>query len=167
MADAIYQVQCKSCERKYIGETTRPLYVRQKEHQTETDKALKTNTYTRQQRKDSFTTEYKSALAEHSVTMNHVIDWEGVKTLERVPDWHMRGIKEAIHIRQTPNNLNRPQGERYLLPNVWNSLLSSGPEKVAGFSHRLGRGTPANRPASTSSGPTRNPGRGRGGQGPR
>jgi hypothetical protein len=134
MSDAVYKVGCKNCDKCYIGETTRPLYIRQKEHQAEAEKATNTRSFTRQQRKDSNTTDYKSALAEHTATTNHVIDWDGVKTLERVPDWHMRGIKEAIYIRQNPNNLNRPQGERHLLPNVWNSLLSPG--QVRPDSHR-------------------------------
>ena len=124
-ADAIYKVGCKNCELSYIGETTRPLYIRQKEHCAESEKANNTRSFTRQQRKDSTTTEFKSALAEHSVKENHIIDWEGVKTLETVTDWHMRGIKEAIHIRSTPQNMNRPQGERYHLPNVWNTLLTT------------------------------------------
>ena len=57
--------------------------------------------------KKTNTTEYKSALAEHTATTNHVIDGDGVKTQECVPDWHMRGIKEATHIRQNPNNMRR------------------------------------------------------------
>ena len=166
IADAVYQVHCKNCDKSYIGGTTRPLYVSQKEHQIETEKAMNTRTFTRQQRKDSSTAEFKSALAEHAVTMNHVIDWEGVKTLERVPDWHMRGIKEAIKIRQTPNNMNRPQGERYLLPNVWNTLLTR-PLTAGGPSQRPGRGTPAIKSASSTSAPPGIPGTGCGGQGRR
>ena len=68
MADTVYKVGCKNCDKCYIGETTRPLYVRQKEHQAEAEKANNTRTFTCQQKKDSNTTEYKSALVEHTAT---------------------------------------------------------------------------------------------------
>ena len=71
--------------------------------------------------KDSSNTKYRSAVT------NCSIDWESVSTLECVQDWHMYGIKEAIHIRQNPNNMNRSQSKRYLKPAVWNSPLSPGP----------------------------------------
>ena len=80
--------------------------------------------YTRKKRKESTDQDFKSALAEHAATSNHIIDWDNVKVIEQETDWRLRGIKEAIHIRANPSSLNRPQGERHDLPNVWDSLLS-------------------------------------------
>ena len=140
-ANAIYQIPCKNCEKVYIGETARPLYVRLNEHQTETDKISDTKTFTRLQRKESTSADFKSAIAEHATTNNHVID--NAKSLEQVDDWKLRGIKEAIHIRSNPVNMNRPQGERHLLSNVWDSLLQAD-----AASQRHGRGA-----GSTSRGP--------------
>ena len=51
----------------------------------------------------------------------------------------MHGIREVIHIRRNPYNISRPQGDRYLLPSVWNSLLSHGPNDN-GSSDECGRG---------------------------
>ena len=42
----------------------------------------------------------------------------------------MHDIKEAIHIKQNLNNMNRLQGERHLLPNMWDPLLSPGPDDI-------------------------------------
>ena len=108
MAGVIYKVQCKDCPDSYIGKTTRPLKVRIKEHHAKADKVTKARAFTSQERKGSQAEEYKSAVAEHAAIENHTLDWDNTKKLEQVPDWRMRGIKEAIIIRSTPNNFNRP-----------------------------------------------------------
>ena len=148
---------------RHIGETNRPLYIRKKEHQKETTKISESTTYTRQQRRQTSTSDFKSAIAEHATVNNHVIDWDGVRSLEQEQDWKLRGIKEAIQIRASPNNMNRPQGERFLLSHIWDTLLHSKAET----SHNRGRGsgTPISR--STTSGATRSRGRGPRGRGPR
>ena len=92
MSDTVYKVGCKHCDKYYIGETTRPLYVQQKEHQAEREKATNSRTFTCQHRKDSSTIEFKSALAEHTAMTNHIKDWDGVKTLDCVSDWNMHNI---------------------------------------------------------------------------
>ena len=97
MSVTIYKVGYKNCEKCYIGETTRPLYVRQKEHQAEAEMA-----HLAAEETDSNTTKYKSALVEHTATTNHVIVWEAGSTLQRVLDRHMHGIKKAIHIKNNP-----------------------------------------------------------------
>ena len=164
MVDSIYKVDCKNYDKCYIGETCRPLYKRQSEHLKETEKATATRTFTRQEKRKAEKSDAKSALAEHAIKLNHVIDWEGVQTIERESNYRMRGIKEAIHIRKNPLNMNRPHGDRYLLPRVWNSLLRED-SKPAGPSHNLGRGTRARKPGATSSSSTRRSRRGRGGRG--
>ena len=68
MYDTVYKVGYKNCDICYIGETTKPLYVRQKEHWADAKKASNTRIFTQQQRKDSNTTKYKSPLAGHTAS---------------------------------------------------------------------------------------------------
>ena len=52
MSDKVYNMGYKNCDKYYyIGETSRTLYVWQKENQAEAEKASNTNTFSRQQRK--------------------------------------------------------------------------------------------------------------------
>ena len=56
----VYEISCKDCDDKYIGETLRSLKTRLAEHQR----------HTKDQRFD------KSAVAEHATFNKHDIDWE-------------------------------------------------------------------------------------------
>lgn len=165
MGDSIYEIGCKNCDKVYIGETARPLYVRRKEHQVEAEKKTNKKSFTRQQKKKSKTTDYSSAMAEHAARNNHIIDWENIKVLDREADYDLRGIKEAIHIRQTPKNMNRPQGERHILPHIWDSLLPKRQTQAGLPSQSHGSRAPPSRSGSVSENQTRTSrGRGRGGR---
>ena len=164
-AHSIYQISCKNCEKVYIGETSRPLYVRRKEHQSETEKTIEATNFTRQ-RKSSIPNDFKSAITEHAASENHLIDWENTRCIEQVVDWKLRGIKEAIHIRSNPNNMNRPQGERYQLSHVWDTLLTRTCAKTSSQGSGRGRGTSTLQPRTAvpsrnRDGGTRSRGRGR------
>ena len=76
-----------NCPMSYIGETARPLYVQLKNHRFETTKILQGWAYTRNKGKESTDTDYKSALAEHAPTSNHVIDWDNVKVIKLEQNW--------------------------------------------------------------------------------
>jgi hypothetical protein len=39
--------------------------------------------------------------------------WDNVRILDRESDWYRRVVREAIHIRRNPSNLNKDQG-RYI-----------------------------------------------------
>ena len=43
--------------------------------------------------------------------------WNEVKFIDRDPYYHMRRVKEAIHIRLHPNNINRDSGIE--IPEAW------------------------------------------------
>ena len=119
--------ECKDCcNGSYIGETSRLLDIRLKEH-CEADKITKARAFTLQHRKSSQTEGYKSAIAEHATIENHMLNWDNVTKLEQVPDWRMRGIKDALAIRSTPHKFNHSQRERHIFPHVWDPLLSSCP----------------------------------------
>ena len=87
-------MNCKESDGVYIGETSRQLNVRTKEHQADV-------TYRRVQR---------SALTEHSVATGHEIDWEDVEIIEREDNWQRRKAKESWNIRMKKSNLNRDEG---------------------------------------------------------
>ena len=77
-ADATYKIGCKKCPKSYmyIGETATPLYVWLKDHSIETSNIIQGWAYTRNKRKETTDTYYKSALTEHAATSNHVIVWD-------------------------------------------------------------------------------------------
>jgi hypothetical protein len=96
----IYQIQCKTCSRRYIGETARTLKTRIEEHKKTTS----------------------SAVNEHQTNTGHEIDWENVKVVGSEDKWMRRKIKESIAIRRDKPSLNRDQG--WDLPPIFCSLLS-------------------------------------------
>ena len=49
--------------------------------------------------------------------MGHIPIWSKVKFIDRDPHWYTRRIKEAIHIRLHPNNINRDSGIE--IPEAW------------------------------------------------
>ena len=62
-----------------------------------------------------------SALAEHSVTSGHEIDWDGATILD-YSDWHYpRLYLESWHIQQQDNTLNR---ESSISPLVYKGLTN-------------------------------------------
>ena len=121
--EGVYTIDCKGCDKKYVGETKRKLKVRVKEHQTETEKVSKAVVYTRDRKRQSQSEMWGSALTDHSVKENHVINWESARIVEKERDDLARGIKEAIYIRKLPN-LNRDEG-RYHLSHLYDNLLGA------------------------------------------
>ena len=99
----VYHIQCPECDQVYIGETSRPMGVRLKEH-------LKTD--------GSIT----SAIGEPIRETGHPIGVENIKVLGRDSDWHTRKVKEAIEIRTHKPALNRDGG--YELAKIYNTFWS-------------------------------------------
>ena len=64
-----------------------------------------------------------SALTDHAVKENHIIDWESAKIVEKEREDLARGIKEATYIRKLPN-LNRDEG-RYHRSHLYDNLLGA------------------------------------------
>ena len=122
-AEAVYEIPCKSCPKTYIGETGRLLSTRVKEHKTESEKAGE-KTFTRAQRKSSATETYKSAIAEHTATNNHVIGWEEAKVIDQEANKTTRWLKEAIWIRSRGNTtMNKDEGA-YRLDRVYDQIIN-------------------------------------------
>lgn len=84
----IYKIECKSGQASYVGQTKRKLYTRINEH-----KKLQPSNIT--------------AVSEHVMDSNHIIDWENVKIVDKEPIFHKRRISEMLHIKLQPNALNK------------------------------------------------------------
>ncbi|XP_067660298.1 uncharacterized protein [Haliotis asinina] len=101
----IYKINC-DCGQSYIGETSRPIKTRVKEHRTSV-----TNS-------DS-----KSAISDHiKKTPNHQIEWSDITILaNNQTDFTKRKLTEAIHIKRQKPTINRDQG--YFIPSAYDPLL--------------------------------------------
>ena len=103
----VYQVPCKDCSFIYIGQTKRDLKSRVSEHQ----RAIK------------FQHPEKSALCEHSISLNHTINWSEVEILKTETDYYKRLFAESWFINEKPEMMNRNDGHAF--PFVYKKLLKS------------------------------------------
>ncbi|XP_054290083.1 uncharacterized protein LOC129005267 [Macrosteles quadrilineatus] len=103
-APGVYKIPC-SCGKVYIGETKRMISTRLKEH-------------IRQTKQENIE---KLAVAEHSFTTKHAIEFDKVKVLAKEPYFYHRKIREAIEIKKHPDNFNKD--DSYKLPQSWNPVL--------------------------------------------
>ena len=61
----------------------------------------------------------------HSITLNHVIDWDQAKVVDRESNRMDRWIKEAIHIRkEQDSSMNRDEGS-YQLSHIYDRLFAA------------------------------------------
>ena len=58
-----------------------------------------------------------SAVSEHAHNTGYKPLWNEVKFIDRDPYYYTRRVKEAIHIRIHPNNINRDSGIE--IPEAW------------------------------------------------
>jgi len=77
-------------------------------------------------RQKSLATEQsKSAVTDHAITLNHVIDWHQAKVVDRERNKMDRWIKEAIHIRKEQDkSMNRDEGS-YQLSRLYDRLFAA------------------------------------------
>ena len=101
----IYQVVCHDCLFVYIGQTKRDLKLRLSEHK----RAIK---YQRPE---------KSALCEHSITLDHTMDWNEATILSTEKDYTKRVFAESWQINKSSNVINRNDGNT--LPSVYKKIL--------------------------------------------
>ncbi len=98
---------------RYIGETGWQLETRIEEHKKEV-KELSKAAYTRTKRKTSTAEFNKSAITDHGVSQNQVIDWSGVRVIDKEEDIMKRRLREAIWIKCKKDTINREKGAVYL-----------------------------------------------------
>ena len=74
----------------------------------------------------------KSAVTDHAISLNHVIDWDQAKVIDRESNRGDRWIKEAIHIRKEQDkSMNRDEGS-YQLSHIYDNLFAP---KLSGEQH--------------------------------
>lgn len=100
----VYKVNCKDCDAVYIGQTSRSLKTRIREHSHAIAKSDK-----------------NSLLVQHHLQTKHNIDLDDVKIIDRCDKWSQRLILEAWHSMREPTSIN----ERIILPSVFNSIVNS------------------------------------------
>ena len=100
-----------------------------KEHRTEVESKSK-NAFTRNQLASSLMERNKSALTDHAVQKNHVIDWPEARILDREPDRGTRWMKEAVYIRKEGHKaMNRDEGS-YTQSHVYDKVIATAPPYV-------------------------------------
>ncbi|XP_067650900.1 uncharacterized protein [Haliotis asinina] len=103
--DVIYKIDC-NCGHSYIGETSRPIDTRIKEHQKSTIKS-----------------DQKSAVSDHiAAHPDHQIYWTDYTILSKnQSDFTKRKITEAINIKRYRPLINRDQG--YPIPTAYDEFI--------------------------------------------
>jgi hypothetical protein len=119
----VYKIPYKNCETVYIGETGRKLGTRINEHKK--DAKNSPQVFTRSGRKQSETIEHSSAVTNHKATHNHVIDWEGVKVMDRENNTALRKLRESVAIAKERRVMNRDEGGYQLSP-IYRPLFTAG-----------------------------------------
>ena len=88
----VYEIPCMDCDKIYIGQTGNSLETRIQQHRA---------ACCHQQPE-------KSALAEHSLTTLHQVDWSHARVLARQTNWRQRLFLESLHTkRMSGRTLNR------------------------------------------------------------
>ena len=112
------------CGKVYIGETGRPMQDKIKEHDRDIRPA-RTET---------------AAVSEHAYNTGHKPLWNEIKFIDRDPYYYMRRVKEAIHVRLHPDNINRDSGIE--IPEAWmptikkhNNRRAVGQRTAEGVNH--------------------------------
>lgn len=101
----IYRIKC-SCGLVYIGQTLQYLEKRISNHQYHI--RIKDNKH--------------SALCDHVINTEHVVNWDDVEIIHRENRQHKRDVLEMIYIKKTPNTINK-QIECKFLSNTYNHIL--------------------------------------------
>jgi len=96
----VCKIPCE-CGKVYIRETGRAMQDRIKEHVRDI-RLARTQT---------------PAVSEHANETEHLPIWKKVKFIDLDPHWYTRRVKEAIHIRLHPVNINRDSGIK--IPEAW------------------------------------------------
>ena len=118
----IYKIPCANCDMVYVGETSRKLSTRLEEHRTEAEH-LSQGHFTRSQEYQSQHALNKSAVTDHCVLNNHVIDWNNTKILDHDNRLETRWIRESLHIKKAGRNaMNRDMGQ-HPTPEVYFPVL--------------------------------------------
>jgi len=111
------QTPCKNCDKTYIKEAGRAYGVHLQEHRQEVTQR-DVRAYTRSTSKSAATEQNKSAVTDHAISLNHIIDWDHAKVIDRESNRMDWWIREVIYIRKEQDkSMNRDEGS-YQLPHI-------------------------------------------------
>jgi len=88
--EIVYRINCRDCNKVYIGQTKRHLATRIKEHRNNINNPS-----------GNF-----SVVTEHRLRLNHDFDWEKPNILHREKNRKKREIAEMFYIKKFNNNIN-------------------------------------------------------------
>ena len=97
----IYIINCKDCDKVYIGQTSRALRSRTREH-----------------KRAIFKGDKNSLLAQHCIKNSHECDLDDVKIIDRCSQWSKRLFLAAWHSIREPNAIN----EHIYIPDIYKAL---------------------------------------------
>ena len=118
ICECVYKIPCKNCNKTYIA-----FGVRLPEHRQEVSQR-EVRAYTRSTSRSLAGEQNKSAVTDHAISLNHVIDWDQAKVIDRESNRVNRWINEAIHIRKEQNkSMNRDEGS-YQLSHIYDNLFA-------------------------------------------
>ena len=66
----------------------------------------------------------KSAITDHAISLNHVIDWDQAKVIDREGNRVDRWIKEAIHIRKEQEKTMNRDEVSYQLSDIYDIMFA-------------------------------------------
>ena len=99
----IYEISCKDCNLKYVGQTKRPIITRFKEHMA----------HLRYGRTE------KSSVAQHAFDNSHRIDIDNLKLLRNVTNNRQLDAFESLEISKCKNSMNSDKGPIPNSPLYW------------------------------------------------
>lgn len=105
--NVVYRIDCKGCDKCYIGTTGQKLCKRLKQH--ESDELNERST--------------KSALAFHATKHKHKFDFENARVLERKSIYRKRKLLEEIHIKASKNCMNLKSIESKNVSDIYTNLF--------------------------------------------
>ncbi|CAH8498344.1 unnamed protein product [Schistosoma guineensis] len=101
--NCVYKLGCIDCDAYHIGESSREIVTRAKEHIRYTKKPNNPGELNQLQ--------IKSAIAVHAIFNNHQIDFKNTKIFQKgFSNYKERRVAEVFHIMTNPTSLNRKEG---------------------------------------------------------
>ena len=77
-----------------------------------------------------------AAVLEHALNTGYKPLWNEIKFIDRDPYYYMRRVKEAIHVRLHPDNINRDSGIE--IPEAWMPTIKKQQHESRGTADRRG-----------------------------
>lgn len=116
LTNVVYKIECADCNAVYIGQTTRQVQVRIREHERTTNKeecdleaAAEDKNYSR--------------LALHAKSKNHKIKWDSAKVIHREKNKWRREASEAMAMVSHRGNQEVISHPSHQLNSVWSNLI--------------------------------------------